>query len=101
VDHLVEQRLPVERHHRLQVVPAQEVDGLAARDGHPDLDRTVDRARHAGDLAQAVAPIVHLGRERVVLAPVAEGLLSNCSSKSSRLAAASSSGAPKVSISRV
>src|SRR5712691_5618749 len=74
-DDLVEELLAVERHHRLEAVLAHEVDGLAARDRHPDLDRPVERARHAGDLAEAIAAVVDVGRDRVVLAPVIKGLL--------------------------
>src|SRR5215475_2079923 len=74
----------------------------------PAFDRQPLRRRHQGDLLQGVAAIWHLRRDRVVLAPARERLPSNASkmtstpsSNISRLAFWSSSGAPKVSTSRV
>jgi len=72
------------------------------------LDREVHRARHERDLLQLIAAIRDRRRDRVVLALMRERallnafkMISSCSSKSSRLASASSMGLPKLSTSRV
>src|SRR6266581_7400578 len=44
---VVEDLLAVERHHRLEVLAGHVVDGLAAGDRHPDLDREMLGPRHA------------------------------------------------------
>src|SRR2546425_11289613 len=56
-DHVVEDLLAVEGDHGLEVLAGHVVDGLAAGDGHPDLDRQVLGPRHAGDVAHGVTAI--------------------------------------------
>src|SRR6267143_1213971 len=72
---VIEDLLPVERHHRLEVLRGHVVDRLAARDRHPDLDGQMLGARHAGDVAERVAAVLDGGRHVVGLAVVAEPLL--------------------------
>ena len=72
---LVEDPLAVQRHHALDAARGDVVERLAAGDRLPDLDRAVDRPRHERDLAELVAAVRHGGRDVVVLAVVAEGLL--------------------------
>src|SRR6476646_4627769 len=49
--------------------------GRGALDRLPALDRQPQRPRHESELLQGVAAVGHLGRQRVVLALVGEGLL--------------------------
>ena len=72
---VVQDLLAVERHHRLEAVARHQVDGLAARDRHPDVDRQVLGPRHHRDLLSAIAAIVDRRRTLVVLALVVEGVL--------------------------
>src|SRR5256884_1794245 len=73
--HVVEDLLAVEGHHGLEVLAGHVVDGLAARDRHPDLHGQVLRPRHTCDLAELVAAVLHRRRAVVALAVVAERLL--------------------------
>src|SRR2546428_5430 len=73
--HVVEDLLAVEGHHGLEVLAGHVVDGLAARDRHPDLHGQVLRPRHTRDLAELVATVLHRRRAVVALAVVAERLL--------------------------
>ena len=50
--HVVEDPLAVQRHHRLHAVLRHHVDGLAAGDRHVDLDRQVLRPRHHRDVLE-------------------------------------------------
>src|SRR5881398_1822024 len=70
--HVVEDLLAVEGHHSLEVLAGHVVDGLAARDRHPDLHGQVLRPRHTRDLAELVATVLHRRRAVVALAVVAE-----------------------------
>ncbi len=72
---VVEDLLAVERHHRLEAVLRHHLDGLAAGDRHPDVDRQVLRPRHQGDVLDGVAAILDRRRRLVVLALVVERLL--------------------------
>jgi hypothetical protein len=73
--HVVEDLLAVQGHHRLQAVARHHVDGLAAGDRHPDLDRQVLGPGDAGDLFQLVAAVVDRRRALEILALVVERLL--------------------------
>src|SRR5689334_4467697 len=54
---VVEDLLAVERHHRLEAVLRHQLDGLAAGDRHPDVDRQVQRPGHHGDVLDGIAAI--------------------------------------------
>src|SRR5262249_2006150 len=58
LDDVVEDLLAVEGDHGLEVLAGHVVDGLAAGDGHPDLDGQVLRPRNAGEIAQGVAAVL-------------------------------------------
>src|SRR5712664_3831961 len=73
--HVVEDLLAVEGYHGLEVLAGHVVDGLAARDRHPDLHGQVFRPRHTRDVGELVATVLHRRRAVVALAVVAERLL--------------------------
>src|SRR5206468_2243438 len=75
MEDLLDDALAVERDHALDAARGDVLERLAARDRLPDLDRTVDRPRHAGHLGELVAAVRHRGRDLVVLAVVAPRLL--------------------------
>ena len=52
-----------------------QIDGLAAGDRHPDLDRQVPGPRHHRDLFELIAAIRHRGRALEILALVMKRLL--------------------------
>src|SRR5579884_3333062 len=106
--HVVEDFLAVQRDHRLEALARHQVDRAAAGDRHPKLDRQVLRPRHAGDLFELIAAIgTRGGQVKYLPSKRNDSSLkhlsrsSSSSSKMARLASASSSGAPKVSTSRV
>src|SRR3989454_12633069 len=75
VEDLIDDALAVERDHALDPAGGDVIERLAARDRLPHLHRPVDRARHAGDLAQVIAAVRHRRWQIVVLAVVAPRLL--------------------------
>src|SRR5262249_30901047 len=72
---VIQNLLAVERHHRLEAIARHQVDGLAAGDRHPDVDRQVLGPGNHGDLLEAVAAVVDRRWTLVVLALVMEGVL--------------------------
>jgi hypothetical protein len=72
---VVQDLLTVERHHRLEAVARHHVDGLAARDRHPDVDRQMLGAGNDGDLLEPVAAIVDRRRTLEMLALEMKGIL--------------------------
>src|SRR5262249_799833 len=60
----------------LDPVLGHEVEGArrTADDGLPNLNRATDQTRHQRDLFELIAALGHLGRKRVVLAAVREGV---------------------------
>src|SRR3989442_6215454 len=57
--HVVEDLLAVEGHHGLEVLAGHVVDGLAARDRHPDLHRQVLLPLHILRLTKLVTVVLH------------------------------------------
>src|SRR5262245_22069526 len=72
---VVEDLFAVEGYHRLEAVARHHVDGLAACDRHPDVDRQMQRPRDHGDVLKAIAAMVDRRRALIVLALVADGTL--------------------------
>src|SRR5262252_8919937 len=64
-------------YHALDTVLGHELERThrAALDRLPALDRQLERSRDEGELFEGVAAIRHLGRQRVVLAPIREALV--------------------------
>src|SRR6516164_4899424 len=74
-DHVVEDLLAIQRDHRLKALLRHQIDGLAAGNRHPDLNRQVLGARHHGDFFEVVAAIGDRRRAFEVLALVTKRLL--------------------------
>src|SRR5215472_2904861 len=72
---VVQDLLAVQGHHRLEAVARHHVDGLAAGDRHPNLDRQMLWPRDHRDLLELIAAVRHWRRALEVLALVMERLL--------------------------
>jgi len=72
--HVVEYLLAVQVDHGLEAIAGHHVDGPAAGDRHPDIDRQVLGPRHHGDVLQPVTSVVDRRRTLEILALVVEGL---------------------------
>ena len=74
-EELLDDSLAAEGGHSLDALFGDEIDGAAAGDGLPDVDRAVERAGDQRYVAELVTAVGDIGRDLVVLAVVAEGLL--------------------------
>src|SRR5262249_55184110 len=84
-NNVIENLFAVERDHGFEAVLRHEVDGLAAGNRHPNLDRQMLWSRYQRDVLKLVAAIIDRGRTLVVLALEVKRLLVEASQQQPQL----------------